>query len=88
MSKGEIREQKSILTAEAVRDITKTYGIEMGVIATARSSERVRMPPKGWIGLYLDYFKERLRIPVSPFLIEVIWYYKIHLSQSTPNAVT
>lgn len=50
------------------------------MIAAARSSERVRMPPKGWVGVYLDYFKERWRIPVSPFLIEVIRYYKIHLS--------
>lgn len=35
----------------------------------------------------LYYFKEGFRIPVSPFVLEVLGYYKIHVSQLTPNAV-
>lgn len=85
MSKGRIREQKSILMAETVGGIMEAYSIEMGVIASARSSERVRMPQKGWVDL--DYFKEGFRIPVSAFVIEVTRHYKIHLSQLTPNVV-
>lgn len=46
--------------------MAKTYGIELESIVAA-----------GWVGLYLDYFKEGLRIPVSPFLLEVIGYYTI-----------
>lgn len=40
------------------------------------------------VGLYLDYFKEGLHIPVSIFLVEVVRYYKIHMSQLTSNAVS
>lgn len=47
MTKGEIRNQSSILTAKAVGGIAETYGIDLGVIATARSSKRVTLPPKG-----------------------------------------
>lgn len=87
MSKGGIRDQKPILTAEAVEGIAETYGINVGAIVAARLSEMVRAPPKGWVELYLDYFKERFHIPMSPFLVEVIRHYKIHVSQLTPNVV-
>lgn len=70
MTKGRIREQKSILTAEVVGGIAETYGINLGAITLARRSEKVRVPPKGWVGLYLDFFKEGFRIPVSPFQVE------------------
>lgn len=88
MSKGEILDQKSILTEEAVGIIAETYTINMHAIVAARPSERVTALQKGWVGLYLDYFKEGLRIPVSPFLVEIVRYYKIHVSQLTPNAVS
>lgn len=88
MSKGEILDQKSILTAEAMGIIAETYAINMHAIVAARPSERVRAPPKGWVGLYLDYFKEGFRISVSTFLVEVLRYYKIHLLQLTPIAVS
>lgn len=71
MSKGGILEQKSILTAEAMGNIVETYSINMRAIVAARPLDRVRAPPKGWVGLYLDYFKEGLRIPISPFLVDV-----------------
>lgn len=85
--KWKIRDQKSVLTAEAVGGIAKTNGIDLGVIAVARSSEMVRVPLKRWVGLHVDYFKEGFRFPVSSFLVEVIKYYKIHVSQLTPNVV-
>lgn len=47
MSKGEILDQKSILTAKAVGIIAKTYVINMYAIVAARPSDRVRAPPKG-----------------------------------------
>lgn len=40
--------------------IAETYGLNMRAIVAAKPSERVRAPPKGWVGLYLDYFKEAL----------------------------
>lgn len=42
------------------------HGLNVRAIVEARSSERVRASPKGWVGLYLDFFKEGLCIPVSP----------------------
>lgn len=69
-------------------DLAETYGINMHATVAPRPSERVRAPPKGWVGLYLDYFKEDFHIPVSPFLVEIVSYYKIHVSQLTPNAVS
>lgn len=53
-----------------------------------KASEKVRAPPKGWVGLYLDYFKEGFRIPVSTFLVEMLKHYKIHVSQLNPNTVS
>lgn len=81
-------DQRSILLAEEVGRIVEEYGINHRAIGVARSSERVRAPPKGSVGLYEDYFKEGFRIPVSTFLVEVLTYYKKHLSQLMPNAVS
>lgn len=57
--------------------IAEKYGINYWAIGAARPSERVRAPPKGWVGVYPDYFKEGFCIPVSTFLVEVLKYYKI-----------
>lgn len=73
---------------EEVGSITETYRINVQAIRAARLTERVRVPPKGWVGLYLYYFKEGFCIPVSTFLVEVLKHYKIHVSQLTPNAVS
>lgn len=74
MSMGGVLDQKSILSVEEVGSIAETYGINLRAIGAARPSERVRAPPKGWVGLYVDYFKEGFRIPVSTFLAEVLRY--------------
>lgn len=43
MRKGGILDKKSMLTAEAVRNIVETYGVNMRAIVVARPSERVRV---------------------------------------------
>lgn len=73
---------------EEVDSIAETYGINVRAMGAARPVERVRAPPKGWVGLYLDCFKEGFRIPASTFLVEVLKHYKIHVSQLTPNEVS
>lgn len=87
MARGRIRYQRSILSAAAVRELAELYKIELGLIAVASRTDRVCYPPEGWVGLYLDYFKEGFQILVSQFFLEAITYYKIHVSQLTPNAV-
>lgn len=88
MSKGRILNQKSIFTAEAVGGTAETYSLKMSAVVAGKPLERVRAPLKRWVGLYLDYFKEGFRIPVSPFLVEVLKYYKIHVSKLIPNAIS
>lgn len=71
---GGMLDQKSILSIGEVGNIAGEYGINHPAISTARPTERVRAASKGWVGLYLDYFKEEFRIPVSPFLVDVLKY--------------
>lgn len=81
-------EQRSILSVEEVGRIAEEYGINHRAIGSARPSKKVRTPPKGWVEVYESDFKEGFRIPVSAFLVEVLGYYQIHLSQLTLNAVS
>lgn len=62
---GGILDQRSILSVEEVGKIAEEYGINHRAIGAARPSERVRATPKGWVGVYEDYFKEGFRIPPS-----------------------
>lgn len=55
-------DQRSIQSVEELGRITEEYGINHRAIGSARLSERVRAPPKGWVGVYEDYFKERFWI--------------------------
>lgn len=85
---GEMADRQSILSVEEVGRLTEEYGIYHRAIGAERPTERVRTPPKGWVRIYVDYFKEGFCIPVSTFLVKVLKYYKIHLSQLMPNAVS
>lgn len=81
-------DQRSILSVEEVGSIAEKYGVNYRTVGAARLMERVRVPSKGWVGIYVDYFREGFRIPVSTFLVKVLKYYRIHLSQLMPNAMS
>ncbi|PWA89394.1 transposase (putative), gypsy type [Artemisia annua] len=73
----------SVLTEEQVGTIAQTYGIP--------PSLHPRIPPPGMtmnrlprdaIGIYEAYLEfSGVRVPFSTFLLQVIYYYRVHISQ-------
>ena len=51
------------------------------------SSSYVHYAPPVKIGFYLRHLICGLRLPPSHFLLEVLWFYKVHLVHLCPNAV-
>lgn len=52
-----------------------------------RDDDTVLHPPVGCCAVYIDHFKAGLRLPLFPFLFDILVYYRSTLSQLVPNVV-
>ena len=50
-------------------------------------SDQLTRPPPNYIAVYRDYFIKGLRLPLHPFIREVLFNMDISLPQLNPNAV-
>lgn len=88
MPKKVIEYTRSALAFVNVATVVKNYHIgSSDVVSVPKDDERARYPPQDMVALYTDYFKAGLRVPVCELLQRVLDFYKIHITQLTPNAV-
>lgn len=88
MPKDGIEYTRSALASVDVATAVKDYHIEStSVVSVPKDDERARYPPNGIVALYVDYLRAGLRVPVCELVLRVLEYYKIHITQLTPNAV-
>lgn len=52
-----------------------------------RSRDTVLHHPEGFCAIYVDHFKAGLRLPLFPFLVDILLHYELALSQLVPNAI-
>ena len=73
----------SKLSQEAVDDFYRKYHIPVHLLPEAPGSGvNIRSAPEGKIGVYTRFFEMgNFRIPLSIFLLRVLEYFQIHLSQ-------
>lgn len=56
-------------------------------LVVPKSRDTVLHPPEGFCIVYVGHFKPGLRLPLFPFLVDVLIYYELALSQLVPNAI-
>ena len=81
-----IRQQKCNLSMEALATFLKTYPIpwQYKVILPTKD-QNIYDAPKGYVGLYIHAFtRSNLRIPLHPLFLELLEYYKVHISRFNP----
>lgn len=52
-----------------------------------RGRDTVLHPPVGYCAVYVDHFKAGLRLPLFPFLLDILIHYELALSQLVSNAI-
>ena len=84
--KKDIRLRQSAMDEVDVHAVVVTFGIpeDLHPRAPPAGMTMDRLPEDA-IGLYVDYFFEGgLAVPFSTFLLDVIKYFKVHISQLVP----
>jgi hypothetical protein len=86
LGKGNMAKMCSILTQEEVNAFCEEYGIDLGLHPTAPAADAIISDmPVGTIGVYTRWFDfSNIRFPLSRFLLSVLQYYQVHISQVSP----
>ena len=85
-AKGIIRQQKCNLSKEALATFLKMYPIpQQYKVILPTIDQNIYDAPKGYVGLYIHAFiRSNLRIPLHPLFLELLQYYKVHISRFNP----
>ncbi|KAL4589478.1 hypothetical protein LXL04_002385 [Taraxacum kok-saghyz] len=67
-----------------IRDFFKIGPSPQLVLPT--SSQTIKTPPEGFVGIYHQFLKAGLRFPVFDFLKTVLSHYNLHIAQLAPNS--
>lgn len=78
----------SHISEKKVRWMAKIYRVPSNVhLLILRRVDTILNLPIGFCFAYLDQFKDGLRIPIIPLLMEILEHYMIALSQLVLNAI-
>lgn len=86
LGKDNLAQMYSVLTQEEVNSFCEEWGIDQAFhpIAPAADATIFDMPA-GKIGVYTRWFDfANIRFPLSRFLLTVLQYYQVHISQISP----
>ncbi|GJZ91054.1 hypothetical protein Tco_0662981 [Tanacetum coccineum] len=80
---GTIDDMKSILTQSALDALSEKFHIPCTIhLELPGRNQRIRNSPTGKIGVYTRFFVfANYRIPLSQFLVDILEYFQINLSQ-------
>ena len=73
---------ESSITSEECARITREYGLE---VVKPTDLERPHTLLVSYVTLSERYLQFVVRFPLSPFFIEVLWYFGLTVFQTTPN---
>ena len=81
-----IRQQKCSLSREALATFLKAHPIHQQYkVILPTKDQSIYDAPKGYVGLYTHAFtRSNLRIPLHPLFLELLQYYKVHISRFNP----
>ncbi|GJV31108.1 hypothetical protein Tco_1391508 [Tanacetum coccineum] len=86
---GSIDDIKSILTQSALDALCEKFHIPHTVHPKPSRNNRIRNSPAGKIGIYTRFFDfANYHIPLSQFLVDVLDYFQINVSQLSVIAAT
>ncbi|KAF5797854.1 hypothetical protein HanRHA438_Chr07g0296341 [Helianthus annuus] len=74
---------------EIFNDLVKSFKfpVSWGAIYP-QDGQTASQAPAGYITLFWDYFAEgNIRLPITKFVLEVLGYYKFHISQLNPMGI-
>ena len=75
----------SNVTVEELNRIRIKLGLEESDVVLPGEDVLITDPPEGFVGVYIPAFEEgNLRIPLSKFYLDVLEYYKCHLTYMHP----
>ncbi|KAL4572952.1 hypothetical protein LXL04_019741 [Taraxacum kok-saghyz] len=75
------------LTDDDLNEIRDFFKIDPSLqLVLPTSSQTIKTPPSGFVGIYHQFLKAGLRFPVFDFLKTVLSHYNLHISQLAPNS--
>ncbi|GJR04614.1 hypothetical protein Tco_0527598 [Tanacetum coccineum] len=82
--KGCRASREDLIRASKGRPSHRKGGYDVKVILP-KKSQTILDAPLGYVGLYTHYFfLSKLRLPIPPFICEVLDYFKVHISRFNP----
>jgi hypothetical protein len=78
---------KSTIKQSHLDNMRGRYFRDMSIVRADNTEKTVPVPEENEVVIYRNFFKARLWLPLSKFVVEVLKIYQIFLHQITPKAI-
>jgi hypothetical protein len=78
---------KSTIKQSHLDNMRGRYSRDMSIVRADNGDKTAPTPEENEVVIFRSFFKDRLRLPLSRFVVEVLKVYQIFLHQITPEAI-